>query len=169
SRGELGILGKRPLDLLEQPLLVLRERHGTPPRSLWSVRTNRQTVAADRLLNRKSTRGSAGREAGRPPTGRISRLAHIVAAQQTSRTDGSAPETRRSRVDRDLRLPPSLLRFPQHRLPAGQVRHEPFHSNADQPTGGDRRPRQVRGAGVKRGEERPGGTENRPSDLCRAG
>ena len=33
SRGELGVLGKRPLDLLEQPLLVLRERHGTPPRS----------------------------------------------------------------------------------------------------------------------------------------
>src|SRR5205814_9428350 len=32
-RGELWVLGKRPLDLLEQPLLVLRERHGTPPRS----------------------------------------------------------------------------------------------------------------------------------------
>ena len=36
GRGEFGVLGKRPLDLLEQPLLVLRERHGTPPRSRWS-------------------------------------------------------------------------------------------------------------------------------------
>ncbi len=33
SRGELGVLGKRPLDLIEQPLLVLRERHGIPPRA----------------------------------------------------------------------------------------------------------------------------------------
>src|SRR5690349_25091208 len=33
SRGEFGVLGKRLLDLVEQPLLVLRERHGIPPRA----------------------------------------------------------------------------------------------------------------------------------------
>src|SRR4029453_14254821 len=32
-RGELGVLGKRPLDLLEHPLLMLREGHGPPPRA----------------------------------------------------------------------------------------------------------------------------------------
>ena len=30
-RGEFRILGQRPLDLIEQPLLMLGQRHGVPP------------------------------------------------------------------------------------------------------------------------------------------
>src|SRR2546423_12690925 len=65
SRGELGILGKRPLDLLEQPLLVFRERHGTPPGHQGRSRVDRQTVTARWLLTGKSTSGYACRKAGR--------------------------------------------------------------------------------------------------------
>ena len=49
GRGEFGVLGKRPLDLLEQPLLVLREWHGTPPRSLWPTARVVRPLSADRL------------------------------------------------------------------------------------------------------------------------
>src|SRR4051812_43720883 len=61
SRGELGILGKRPLDLLEQPLLVFRERHGTPPRSAMSTRdgsTDRDSQVAAYPQVYEGVRGS---------------------------------------------------------------------------------------------------------------
>ena len=68
-RGELRVLGKRPLDLLEQPLLVFRERHGTPPRSSRADPDgSADRRQPSRLLSRKSTSGSAGRKADGGPS-----------------------------------------------------------------------------------------------------
>src|SRR5690606_5429647 len=49
-RGKFCVLGQRPLDLLEQPLLVFGQRHGVPPRpfasGLWSRPTERGRLTA---------------------------------------------------------------------------------------------------------------------------
>src|SRR5262249_21402616 len=116
-RGELWVLGKRPLDLLEQPLLVLRERHGTPPRSRGRSGPDRQSVAAaSRLPRRKFTRGSAGRKAG-PWSGRADfrqvsrRLAHLrtILAQQAGWTDDVGAEAGGGRVGGPLGVAPAVI------------------------------------------------------------
>ena len=69
--------GLMRLDLIEQPLLVLRERHGIPPRAHRWMKLSRPlsgvevtqvggTGQPSAALPSKSTRGLAGRKAGRP-------------------------------------------------------------------------------------------------------
>src|SRR5690348_13182153 len=100
GRGELGILGKRPLDLLEQPLLVFRERHGTPPRSATSTRggsTDRDSQVAAYPPVYEGVRGSKSQSRVR-----------CWDFRQSARPEGAPrdPERPTSRLRVAGRLPP---------------------------------------------------------------
>ena len=63
-RGELRILGQRPLDLLEQPLLVFGQRHGTPPRPSRPTWPGRRTVRSRSAALPQVYEGHSGSESG---------------------------------------------------------------------------------------------------------